>query len=140
MWTPRKSVLLLARSWTRHRRTTASRSPKIECTPEELHAVGYLWLNVRGTYLRQHLLAQPLHRAARRPKILIVAKAKSRASPEVPPFLDYGRYIVLSAHGSAGLDVYVRAGTTTRATLLRGREGANTLLIEVLTLGGKTTC
>ena len=37
----------------------------------------------------------------------------------------------------AGLDVYVRSGTTTRATLLWGKEDANALLMEVLTPWGK---
>ena len=47
---------------------------------------------------------------------------------------------MLPAHEKtgAGLDVYVRTGTTTRATLLWGREDANALLMEVLPRGGKT--
>ena len=77
--------------------------------------------------------------AARRPTILILAEAQSRAGPDDPPFLDYTRKLVLLAYGKtgAGLDMYVRAGTTTRATLLWGKEDANTLLIEELTLWGK---
>ena len=57
--------------------------------------------------------------AGRRPTILIVAEAQSKAGPEDPPSQDYNRYVVLPAHGKtgAGLNVYVRAGTTTRATL-----------------------
>ena len=51
-----------------------------------MHAVGYLWLNVRSRYLRQRLVAQVLHMAARRPTILILAEAQSRAGPEDPPF------------------------------------------------------
>ena len=139
MWAPRKSLLLLARSWTRRRRTKASRRPGIEGTPEDVHAVGYLWLNVHGRYLWQRLLAQTLQMAAHRPTILILAEAQSRVGPEDPLFLDYARHVVLPAHGKtgAGLDVYVRTGTTTRATLLWGREDANTLLMEVLTLWGK---
>ena len=104
-----------------------------------MHAVGYVWLNVRGRYLRQRLLAQTLHMAARRPTILILAKAQSRAGPEDPPFLDYTRHIVLPADGKtgAGLDVYVRCGTTTQATLLWGRDDASALLMEVPTPWGK---
>ena len=75
----------MARSWTRRRRTTASRCPRIEGTLEDVHAVGYLWLNVRGGYLRQRLLAQALHTAARHPTILILAEDPWRASPEEPP-------------------------------------------------------
>ena len=37
----------------------------------------------------------------------------------------------------AGFDVYVRPGTTTRATLLLGHEDTNALLMEVLTPLGK---
>ena len=77
--------------------------------------------------------------AARRPTILILAEAQSRAGPEDPPFLDYTRHIMLPAHGKTGvgLDVYVRTRTTTRATLLWGKEDANTLLMEVPTPWGK---
>ena len=101
--------------------------------------MGYLWLNVRGRYLRQHLLAQVLHMAARRPTILILAEAQSRARPEDPPFQDHARHVLLPAHGKtgAGLEVYVRAGTTTRASLLWGKEDANALLMEVLTPWGR---
>ena len=99
--------------------------------------MGYLWLNVRGTYLRQRPLAQALRMAARHPTILL-AEAQSRAGPEDPQFLDYMRHIVLPAEKGAGLDVYVRSGTTTRATLLWGKEDANALLLmEVLTPWGK---
>ena len=58
--------------------------------------------------------------AVRRPTILILAEAQSKAGPEDPPFQENTRHVVLPAHGKtgAGLDVYVRAGTTTRATLL----------------------
>ena len=58
--------------------------------------------------------------ATRRPTILILAEAQSKAGPEDPPFHDYTRHVMLPTHGKtgAGLDVYVRAGTTTRATLL----------------------
>ena len=108
-------------------------------TPEDVHAVGYPWLNVRGRYPRPHLLAQALHMAACRPTILILAEAQSKVGPEDPPFQDYTRHVVLPAHGKtgAGLDVYVRAGTATRATLLWGKEDANALLMEVLTPWGK---
>ena len=108
------SLLLQSPSWTRRRRATASRPPRIEGTPEDVHAVGYLWLDVRGRYLRQRVLAQALHMAARRPTILILAEAQSKAGPEDPPVQDYTRHVVLPAHGKtgAGLDVYVRAGTT----------------------------
>ena len=53
--------------------------------------------------------------------------------------MDYMRHIVLPAKGKtgAGLDVYVRSGTTTRATLFWGKEDANALLMEVLTPWGK---
>ena len=51
-----------------------------------MHAIGYLWLNVRGRYVRQHLLVHALHMAARRPTILILAEAYSKAGPEDPPF------------------------------------------------------
>ena len=101
--------------------------------------MGYLWLNVRGRYLRQRLLAQALHMAARRPTLLVLAEAQSRAGPEDPPFQDYDRNVVLPAHGKAGagLEVYVRTGTTTRASLLWGAEDANALLMEVLTPWGR---
>ena len=101
--------------------------------------MGYLWLNARGTYLRQRLVAQALHMATRRPTILILAEAQSRAGPEDPPFLDYMRHIVLPADGKtgAGLDVDVRSRTTSRATLLWGKEDANAFLMEVLTPWGK---
>ena len=133
------SLLLQARSWTRRRRTTASRPARIEGTPEDVHAAGYLWLNARGRYLRECLLAQAPHMAARRPTIIILAEAQSKAGPEDPPFRDYTRHVVLPAHGKteAGLEVYVRARTTTRATLLWGKEDANALLMEVLTPWGK---
>ena len=103
-----------------------------------MHAIGCLWLNVRGTYLRQPLLAQALHMLARRPTILILAEAQSKADPEDPPFPDCTRYVVLPAHGKtgSGLDMYVRAGTTTRATLLWGKKDAITLLMEVMTPWG----
>ena len=101
--------------------------------------MGYLWLNVRGRYLRQRLLAQALHMAARRPTLLSLAEAPSRAGPEDPPFQDYARHVVLPAHGKtgAGLEVYIRAGTTTRASLLWSREDANALLMEVLSPWGR---
>ena len=101
--------------------------------------MGYLWLNVRGRYLRQRLLAQAMHMAARRPTLLILAQAQSRAGPEDPPFHDYARHVVLPAQGKtgAGLEVYVRTGTTTRASLLWGAEDANALLMEVLTAWGR---
>ena len=101
--------------------------------------MGYMWLNVRGRYLRQRLLAQALHMAARRPTLLILAEAQSRAGPEDPPFQDYARHVVLPAQGKtgAGLEVYVRTGTTTRASLLWGAEDANALLMEVLTPWGR---
>ena len=104
-----------------------------------MHAVGYVWLNVRGTYPRQRLLAQALHMAAHCPTILIVAEAQSKVGAEDPPFQDYTRRVVLPAHGKtgAGLDMYVRSGTTTRATLLWGKEDANALLMEVLIPWGK---
>ena len=77
--------------------------------------------------------------AAHRPTFLILAEVQSGAGPEDPPFLDYTRHFVLPAHGTtgAGLNVYVRTGTTTRATQLWGREDANALLMEVPTLWGK---
>ena len=53
-----------------------------------MHAVKYLWLNVRGRYLRQRLLAQASQMAARCPTILILAKPLSRVGLEDPPFLD----------------------------------------------------
>ena len=101
--------------------------------------MGYLWLNVRGRYLRQRLLAQALHMAARRPTLLILVEAQSRAGPEDPPFQDYARHVVLPAQGKtgAGLEVYVRTGTTTRASLLWSTEDANALLMEVLTPWGR---
>ena len=60
-----------------------------------------------------------------------------RRALRIPPFQDYTRHVVLPAHGKTGvgLDVYVRARTTTRATLLWGKEDA--LLMEVLTPWGK---
>ena len=71
--------------------------------------------------------------------VVILADAKSRAGQEEPPLLDYTRHVVLPADGKtgAGLDVYVRSGTTTRATLLWGQEDANALSMEVLTPWGK---
>ena len=101
--------------------------------------MGYVWLNGCRRYLRQRLLAQALHMAARRPTILILAEAQSRAGPEDPPFLDYTRHLVLPTpkNTRAGLDVYLRATTTTWATLPWGREDANALLMEVLTPWGK---
>ena len=108
-------------------------------TPDDVHAVGYLWLNFRGIYLRQRVLAQALHTAARRPTILILSEAKSKAGLEDTPFPDYTRRAELPVHGKTGvgLDVYVRAGTTTWATMLWGKEDPNALLMEVLTLWGK---
>ena len=46
---------------------------------------------------------------------------------------------MLPAHGKtgAGLDVYVRTRTTTRATLLSGKEDANAPLMEVPAPWGK---
>ena len=78
--------------------------------------MGYLWLNVRGRYLRQRMLAQALHMAVRRPMVLILAQAQSKGGP----FVDYTRHVVLPADGKtgAGLGEYVRSGTTTQATLL----------------------
>ena len=38
-----------------------------------------------GRYLWQRLLAQALHMAARRPTILILAEAQSKAGPGDPP-------------------------------------------------------
>ena len=98
-----------------------------------------LWPNVRGRYLRQRLSAQALHMVACRPTIFILAEAQSKAGFGDPPFLDYTRHVVLPAHGQmgAGLDVYVRTGTTTWATLIWGKEDANALLMEVLTPWGK---
>ena len=77
--------------------------------------------------------------AARRPTLLILAEAQSWAGPEDPPFQDYARHVVLLAQGKtgAGLEVYVRAGTTTRASLLWSTEDANALLMEVLTPWGR---
>ena len=59
--------------------------------------------------------------------------------PEGSLFQDYTRHVVLPAHGKtvAGLEVYVRTATTTRASLLWGKEDANALLIEVLTPWGR---
>ena len=96
------------------------RGPIIEGTPEDVHAVGYLWLHVCGKYLQQRLLAHALNMAARRRTILILAEAQSKAGLEDPPFLDYTRHVVLPAHEKmgAGLDVYVTAGTTARTTLI----------------------
>ena len=54
----------------------------MESTPEEVHAVSDLQLNVRGQYLRQQLLAQAVHMASHRPRLLIVAKAQTRAGPK----------------------------------------------------------
>ena len=104
-----------------------------------MHAIEYMWLNVRSRSLWQQLLAQALHMAARDFAILNLAEAQSRPRPEDPPFLDYIRHIVLPAAGKmgAGLHVYVRSGTTTRATMLWRKEDANPLLMEVLTLWGK---
>ena len=76
--------------------------------------------------------------AARRPSLLILAKAQSRASPEDPPFQDYAPHVVLPAQGKtgAGPEVYVREWTTTRASLLWSKEDAIALLLEVLTPWG----
>ena len=76
---------------------------------------------------------------APRPTILIMAEAQSKAGPEDHPFQDYTRHVVTPAHGKtgAGLGVHFRAGTTTRATRLWGKEDANALLMEVLTPWGK---
>ena len=104
-----------------------------------MHAVGCVWLNIRGRYLRQRLLAQALHMAARRPTIPILDKAQVKAGLQDPPFHDHTWHIVLPAHGKtgAGLDVYVCAGATTRSSLLWGKHDANALLMEVLTPWGK---
>ena len=61
-----------------------------------------------------------------------------RIGPEDPPFQDF-RHVLLPAHGKpgAGLEVYVRAATTTRASLPWGKEDANALLMEVLTPWGR---
>ena len=71
--------------------------------------------------------------------LLILAEAQSKASLADPPFQDYTRHVVLPAHGKtgSGLGVYIRAGTTTRASLLWGKEDANALLMEVLTPSGR---
>ena len=84
-------------------------------------------------------LAQALHMAARRPTLLILAEAQSEAGPEDPPFQDYGGHVVLPAQGKtgAGLEVYVRSGTTTLASLLWSKEDANALLMEVLAPWGR---
>ena len=128
----------LLQSWSRSRRTPAPRSPRSEGTPEDVHAVVYLWLNVQGRYLRQCLLAQALHMAARRPNLLMLAEGQTPAGPEDPAFQDYARHVVLPAQGKtgAGLEVYFRAGTTTWASLLWSTEDANALLMEVLTPWG----
>ena len=101
--------------------------------------MGYRWINVRVRYLQQRLLAHALHMAARRPTLLILAEARSRAGPEGSPFQDYDPQVVLPAQGKtgAGLEVYVRTGTTTRASLLWGAEDANALFMEVLTPWGR---
>ena len=56
-----------------------------------------------------------------------------------PPFPGRHPARRLPAHGKtgAGLQVYVRAGTTTWASLISGKEDANALLIEVLTPWGQ---
>ena len=110
---------------------TTSPPLKIEGTPEDVHVVGYLRLNVPGRYLQQRLLAQALQTAGHRPMVLILAEAQSRAGPEDPPFLDYMRHIVLPGNGKtgAGLHVYVQSTTTTQATRLWGTEDANALLM-----------
>ena len=115
------------------RSTLAPRSPRIQGAPEDVHAMGYLWFN---------LLAQALHMAALRPTILGLTKAQSRAGPKDPPFHDYARQVLLPAHGTtgAGLEVYVRVGITTRASLLWSKEDANALLMEVLTRGVDIMC
>ena len=120
-------------------RKVPPRPLRIEGMLEDVHAVGYLWLDVCGRYLCQRLLAQGLHMAASHPTVLIIAEVRSRARPEDPQLLDYTRHIVLPVHGKmwAGLDVYVHSGTTTRPTVLWGKEDANALLMEVLTPWGK---
>ena len=107
-----------------------------------MHALGCLWRSVRGRDLRQRLLAHSNHIVARRPTILILAEAKSKAGPDDPPFWDYTQHVMLPVDGKteAVLDVYVHTATTTRATLLSGKEDANALVMEVLTAGGNTTC
>ena len=101
--------------------------------------MGYLWHNVHGRYLRRQVLAHALHMAACRPTVLILAEAKAGAGPEDTPFLGYTRHTVLPASGKtgAGFDVYVRSGTTTRATLLWGHEDTNALVMQVLIPWGK---
>ena len=96
----------------------------------------YRWLSVCSRYLRWWLLAHAVHMTVCRCTILIVAEAQSRACPEEATFLDYKRHIVLPADGKtqAGLDVHVRSGTTTWATLLRGNKDGNALLMEMLTV------
>ena len=107
-----------------------------------MHAVGCVWLNIRGRYLRQRLLAQALHMAAHRPTIHTLAKAQFKAGPEDSLLQDYTRHVVLPAHGKtgAGLDVYVRAGATTRATLLWGKEDRTPSSWRCSPRGGSTTC
>ena len=46
--------------------------------------MGYLWLNVSGRYLWWRLLARALHMAARRPTVLILVEAQSRAGMNTP--------------------------------------------------------
>ena len=133
---PCASLLLPSR--TRRRRTLAFRPLRIPGRPEDMHATANLWLNVRGRYLPQCLLMEALHMASRRPTILIVAEAPSKAGSEDP----HTWHVVLPAHGKtrAGLDVYVRAGTPTRPTPLIGKEDVNALLMEVPTLWLSNTC
>ena len=75
----------------------------------------------------------------RPPTILTLAEAQFRAGPEDSPFLDYTQHVMLPADGKTGacLAVYVYTGTTTRATLLLGKEDANALLMHVVTPRGE---
>ena len=76
---------------------------------------------------------------ARHPTIPMLAKVESKVGLEDPPFQDNTRHVVLPGHGRtrADLDLYVRAVTTIRASLISGKEDANTLLMEVATRLGQ---
>ena len=54
-------------------------------TGDHGHAAGYMWLNIQGRHWRQRLLAQALHMAPNRPKIMVLVESQPWRWQEEPP-------------------------------------------------------